>query len=98
MAFGLTVDTSFRYPATYWKVRTVSGNNDGGQAVISMEVIGYKDRAAREDVNGAPMAVRTFQATLESFSAVTAPNMFQQAYLWLKANVPFWADAVDLDP
>jgi hypothetical protein len=95
MAFLKALPTKYQVNAEYWKVSTVKRSNINPKQV-SVSVDGYLNQAARNDPSARPLETRDYTTTVGVFDAFEADNDAERAYLWLKANAPEFADAVDV--
>jgi hypothetical protein len=95
MALQKSIDTNFRYPATYWRIVSVSRVNAGLDSPVSITLAGYKDAAARND-GASALSGRSYSATASLFDEIQAENLVAAAYEWLKANEGDFSGAADV--
>jgi hypothetical protein len=95
MAFLKSILTKYQVAASYWKVTRVARSNIDPK-MVEIEMDGYLDQATRWNTAARPMDARAFRTTVIVLDQLQAENDVARAYLWIKANSPEFADAVDV--
>lgn len=96
MALQKDTDTVYGVIGNYHKIVKLDVNTMNWSAIVVVSV--WKDEQARDD-DKSPLKADTFELPSGSMNPIIASNnscMIEIAYDWIKDNIEFYYDAIDV--